>query len=259
MPPTKYKYVQVDRDGPVTVVTIDRPEALNALHLPAHLELEAVFDDFGQDPEQLVAILTGRGGRSFCAGNDLKQADKDELKSVRSGFAGLTSRFDLNKPIIAAVNGIAFGGGFETALCCDIVVAEENAVFALPEPRVGLVALAGGLHRLPRAIGPQKALEIILTSRRVTAAEGKDLGFVNRVETAEQLMNTAREIANEICISSPLAVRASKEAVMRGLQSDLKSAIAEQFEYPGVKALLASSDITEGTRAFIEKRTPIWS
>src|SRR3954454_11851959 len=177
-----YEFVHVEREGPVTVVTLNRPEVMNALHSPAHFELGEAFDAFAADPEQWVGIVTGAGERAFSAGTALKhQAPGGKMASPPSGFAGLTSRFDLTKPLIAAVNGVAMGGGFEIALACDIIIASEAAVFALPEPRVGLAALAGGLHRLPRAIGTKRALGMILTARHVTAREGHELGFVNEV------------------------------------------------------------------------------
>src|SRR5204863_622380 len=138
--------------------------------------------DFAKDPGQWVAIVTGAGDRAFSAGNDLKVTAAGQRGPMHpSGFAGLTSRYDLTKPLIAAVNGIAMGGGFEIALACDIIIASEKAVFALPEPRVGLAALAGGVHRLPREIGTKRALGMILTGRRASAKEGKTLGFVNEV------------------------------------------------------------------------------
>jgi len=145
------KFSVVTRKGAITIVTLSRPEVYNALHTDAHFELNKVFDDFSADPGQWVAIVTGAGDKAFCAGNDLKwQAAGGKRGWDTGGFAGLTSRFDCDKPIIAAVNGVAMGGGFEIALACDLIIASENAMFALPEPRVGLAALAGGLHRLPR-------------------------------------------------------------------------------------------------------------
>ncbi len=145
------EFCNVEREGPLTIVTINRPKVMNSLHPPANTELGQVFDEFAEDPEQWVAIITGAGDRAFSAGNDLKyQASGGKMWSVKSGFGGLTSRFDNVKPIIAAVNGVAMGGGFEIALACDLIIASENATFALPEPRVGLAALAGGVHRLPR-------------------------------------------------------------------------------------------------------------
>ena len=145
------EFVKVDREGPITIVTLNRPEVMNSLHSPANMELDRVFTEFSDDPEQWVAIVTGAGDRAFSAGNDLKyQAAGGDMTLPDSGFAGLTSRFDLTKPVIAAVNGLAMGGGFEIALACDIIIASQVATFSLPEPTVGLAALGGGLHRLPR-------------------------------------------------------------------------------------------------------------
>lgn len=254
------QFITVDRDGPVTTITLQRPEVLNALHTDAHYELDAAFNDFGADPAQLVAILTGTGPRGFCAGHDLKiEAAGGHRGMPASGFAGLTSRFDLDKPVIAAVNGIAMGGGFETALACDLIVASQTAIFALPEPRVGLAALAGGLHRLPRAIGVKRAMGMILTSRRVSAHEGLELGFVNEVVTPEDLMPAARRWADLIAEASPMSVRASKQAVLRGLEVSLEQALADQDGYPAIKAMWASADVREGPKAFAEKRRPVWA
>ncbi|MBV8683142.1 MAG: enoyl-CoA hydratase/isomerase family protein, partial [Caulobacteraceae bacterium] len=149
-----FEFIKLERGGGVTTLTLNRPEVMNAAHSPMHFEMAQAIDDFAADPSQWVMIVTGAGDRAFSAGNDLKwQAGGGEMRSPPSGFAGLTSRFDLAKPLIAAVNGVAMGGGFEIALACDLIIASDKAVFALPEPRVGLAALAGGLHRLPRAIG----------------------------------------------------------------------------------------------------------
>jgi len=255
-----YEFVRVDREGPVTVVTLNRPEVMNALHSPAHFELDEVFNDFANDPEQWVAIVSGAGDRAFSAGNDLKhQASGGKMGSPPSGFAGLTSRFDLNKPLIAAVNGVAMGGGFEIALACDIIIAADSAVFALPEPRVGLAALAGGMHRLPRAIGLKRAMGMILTARRVSAAEGQELGFVNSVVPAADLMTEAKRWAQMIAECSPMSIRASKEAVMNGLdEPTLADAIRGQMRYPAVAALFQSEDFREGPLAFAQKRPPQW-
>jgi crotonobetainyl-CoA hydratase len=255
-----YEYIRVEREGHVTVITLNRPDVMNALHSPAHFEMHDVLDAFAADPDQWVGIITGAGDRAFSAGNDLKhQATGGEMRSPPSGFAGLTSRFDLNKPLIAAVNGVAMGGGFEIALACDIIVAAEGAVFALPEPRVGLAALAGGLHRLPRAIGVKRAMGMILTGRRVSAAEGAELGFVNEVVPAAELMAAARRWAGQIAELSPMSVRASKEAVFKGLdEPTLEAAIKGQNRYPAVSALFTSEDFVEGPLAFSQKRAPNW-
>lgn len=255
-----YEFIRVDREGPVTIFTLNRPEVMNALHSPAHFELHEAFDAFAADPEQWVGIVTGAGDRAFSAGNDLKhQASGGKMGSPPSGFAGLTSRFDLTKPLIAAVNGVAMGGGFEIALACDLIIASENATFALPEPRVGLAALAGGLHRLPRMIGQKQALGMILTGRRVSAAEGQALGFVNEVTRPDELMAAAKRWAAQICELSPMSIRASKEAVYRGLdEPTLEAAIAGQNRYPAVAALFKSEDFVEGPLAFAQKRAPNW-
>jgi len=159
-----HRFCKVEDEGRMRVVTINRPEVLNALHSEAHWEFDSVWNEFAADPDLWVGIIIGAGERAFSAGNDLKvQAAGRRGPRPATGFAGLSHRFDLDKPLIAAVNGVAMGGGFETALACDIVVAAENAVFALPEPRVGLIA-GSGVHRLPRMIGRKAALGMILTA-----------------------------------------------------------------------------------------------
>ena len=254
-----YQYIAVEKDGPITTITLNRPEVMNALHSDAHFEMDEALNAFAADESQWVGIITGAGERAFSAGNDLKhQAMGGAMGSPPSGFAGLTSRFDLDKPLIAAVNGVAMGGGFEIALACDIVIAAETAVFALPEPKVGLAALAGGLHRLPRQIGLKRAMGMILTARHVSAAEGKELGFVNEVVPAGEALAAAERWAETICKNSPMSIRASKQAIQKGLSVSLEQAFAEQREYPAVKAMAASQDYIEGPKAFSEKRPPKW-
>ena len=256
---TDYEFLTVEREEKITTITINRPSVYNALHPPAHFEFDKVFNDFEADPEQWVAIITGAGNKAFSAGNDLKyQAAGGTRERPESGFGGLTQRFNLAKPVIAAVNGFAMGGGFEIALACDLIVASDNAIFALPEPRVGLAALAGGLHRLPRIIPQKQALGMILSGRRVTAKEGKELGFVNEVTSQEDLMPASKRWAGMILECSPMSVRASKQAVYQGLdKSTLKDAI--NSDYPAVEALYKSADFIEGPKAFSEKRTPRWT
>jgi crotonobetainyl-CoA hydratase len=255
-----YKHVLVETEGPILIVTLNRPEVMNALDRDSHIELAAIFDDFAADPDLWVAIITGAGERAFCAGNDLKATaeGRGPGKFDNGGFAGLTARFDLNKPVIAAVNGLAMGGGFETALACDIIVASENAFFSLPEPVVGLAAIAGGLLRLPRAIGEKRAMELIMTSRRLGAEEAKAIGLVSEVTPPGEALNAAKRIAQTICKSSPLSIRASKEAVLRGVDSALPEAMVEQWRYPAMHAMLKSEDIKEGPLAFAQKRAPQW-
>ena len=258
------RFCLVERYGPITLVTINRPDAMNALTPYANEELAEVFDDFQADPDQWVAILTGAGDKAFSSGNDLKFTAQSmaaglPLETPTKGFAGLTARWDNNKPVIAAVNGIAMGGGFEIALACDLIIAAEGAVFALPEPKVGLAALAGGLHRLPRQIGLKQAMGMILTARRVSAAEGLSLGFVNEVVPQDELLAAARRWADDIAACSPMSIRASKEAVMKGLdESDLAAAYGNQTRYPAIGALFRSDDVREGPLAFAQKRPPVW-
>jgi enoyl-CoA hydratase/carnithine racemase len=251
------EFCKVEKDGHVVTVTLNRPERLNALHPPANAELGEVFDEFAADPDAWVAIITG-AGRGFSAGNDLRyQAEGGERVPMPRGFAGLTSRFDMTKPVIAAVNGVAMGGGFEIALACDLIIASESATFALPEPKVGLAALAGGLNRLPRQIGSKRALGMILTGRHVPANEGRELGFVNEVVAPEALMAAARRWADQICECAPLSIRASKDVVYRSLDhASLEDSMRAQYD--SVKAMVTSEDFVEGPRAFAEKRKPNW-
>lgn len=252
------EFCSVEKEGRLTIVTIQRPEVMNALHPPANAELAEVFDEFVADPEQWVAIITGAGDRAFSAGNDLKyQASGGKMGSPASGFAGLTSRFDNPKPVIAAVNGISMGGGFEIALACDLIIAAENAIFALPEPRVGLAALAGGIHRLPRQIGMKRAMGMLLTGRRVSAAEGKELGFVNDVVPVGESLNAAKAWAAQILECAPLSVRGSKQAAMQGMDvASLEAAIKGRYDQ--VQAMYGSADFVEGPLAFSQKRAPNW-
>jgi enoyl-CoA hydratase/carnithine racemase len=255
------EYCKTRREGRILTVTINRPERMNALHHMANSELAGVFDEFDADPELWVAIITGAGDRAFSAGNDLKfQAQESGGKleaGPATGFGGLTSRYDCDKPVIAAVNGVAMGGGFEIALACDLIVASTNAIFALPEPLVGLAALAGGIHRLPRHIGLKRAMGMMLTGRRVSAEEGERLGFVNEVVEPGELMSAARRWADLIVECAPLSVRATKQAAMRGLEHGLiQDAMAEN--YPAIRTLYKSEDFVEGPLAFAEKRPPSW-
>lgn len=251
------EFCLVEKDNHIMTVRINRPDRLNALHPPANAELGEVFDDFAADDDLWVAIITGEG-RGFSAGNDLRyQAEGGERVATPRGFGGLTSRFDLTKPVIAAVNGVAMGGGFEIALACDLIIASEKALFALPEPKVGLAALAGGLNRLPRQIGSKRALGMILTGRHVKPEEGEKLGFVNEVVPHDELMAAARKWAEQIAECAPLSIRASKDVVYRSLDTaSLEDSMKQKYD--SVKALGASEDFVEGPLAFAEKRKPNW-
>ncbi|MEE9606286.1 MAG: enoyl-CoA hydratase-related protein [Myxococcota bacterium] len=253
------EFCRVERDGRILTVTLDRPEVLNALHPPANLELEKVFNEFCADDGLWLAIVTGAGERAFCAGNDLKYQARGggRVEIPATGFGGLTARFDNPKPLIAAVNGLALGGGFEIALACDLVIAAESAGFGLPEPRVGLAALAGGLHRLPRQIPLKHAMGMLLTGRRVSAREGLELGFVNEVVPPGELIAAARRWAEQILECAPLSVRASKQCAMEGLEKgSLRDALGARYD--PLVAMVKSEDFLEGPRAFAEKRKPDW-
>jgi enoyl-CoA hydratase/carnithine racemase len=255
-----YRFCTVADEGRLRIVTLNRPEVMNALHNEAHWELDAVWNEFAARDDLWVGIVTGAGERAFSAGNDLKVQAAGGRRGPRpkTDFAGLVRRFDLDKPLIAAVNGVAMGGGFEIALACDLIIASENATFALPEPRVGLAALAGGVHRLPRQIGLKRAMGMILTARHVSAKEGLELGFVNEVVPQGEALSGALRWAEMITKNSPMSIRASKQAIQKGLGVSLEQAIEEQREYPAVKAMVASQDYIEGPKAFAEKRPPKW-
>lgn len=251
-----YDFVKVETDGRVTTIILDRPEVMNAINPAMHHELQAAFDAFAADDEQFVCIVTGAGERAFCAGSDLKVPGGSY---PANGYAGLSERFDLYKPVIAAVNGICLGGGFEVALACDIIIASDTASFGLPEPRVGAVALGGGVHRLARQIGLKRAMGYLLSMRRISAAEGLALGLVNEVVPQADLMATARKWCDEILTGAPMALRATKEAAMRGLdEPSLAAALKAQASYPAFAAQRRSEDAREGPLAFAEKRPPVW-
>ncbi len=251
------EFVRYEKRDRIAWITIARPEVMNALHPPANEELSRVWDDFGSDPETWVAILTGAGERAFSAGNDLKWTVAHGVPRMpKGGFGGIVARDDLWKPIIAAVNGVALGGGLEIALACDIIVASESARFGLPEPRVGLMAAAGGVHRLPRHVPLKLAMGTILTGRHLSAAEAARIGLVNEVVPPGDLRAAAERWAREILECSPLSVQASKQAALQGLGRPLADAMAAQ--YPLVQKLFTSEDVVEGPRAFAEKRKPVW-
>jgi enoyl-CoA hydratase/carnithine racemase len=256
-----YQYVIYEQRNHIAYVTLNRPEVMNSLHPPCHDELSEIWNDFHANPDLWVAILTGAGERAFSAGNDLKYTaehgrEQRARPMPKGGFGGITARFDLFKPIIAAVNGWAMGGGCELALASDIVIAADHARFGLPEPRVGLIAGAGGVHRLPRQIGLKQAMGMILTGKPIDAPTALRLGLVNEVVPMSELMSTAERWAREIMECAPLAVRASKEAAMIGL--DLPLETAWRRSYDQFQAHMASEDFVEGPRAFAEKRTPSW-
>jgi acetyl-CoA C-acetyltransferase len=253
-----YEFVRVNRDGRLLEITINRPEARNSLHPPAHEELTKIFDAYFADPELWVAIIIGAGEKSFCAGNDLLYSASGKPMYVPlTGFGGLTSRRDMHKPVIAAVNGFAMGGGFEIALACHLVVADDTAQFALSEVRVGLIAGAGGAVRLPRAIPAKVATELILTGRRIDAHEASRLGVVNRVVPGGTALAGARALAGEIMAGSPTSVRLSLK-LMEDTQGIADTVDAVTAPSDAIDELMVSADAMEGMTAFALKRAPNW-
>jgi crotonobetainyl-CoA hydratase len=248
--------------GQVLVVTLDRPP-VNAIDVATSLALYQAFCRLRDDDELRVAIVTGKGERAFSAGWDLKAAaagESVEADHGPGGFAGLTEFTDLGKPVIAAVNGIALGGGFELALAADLVVAAEHAEFALTEVTLGLVADSGGVLRLPRRLPRAIALEYLLTGRRLSSAEAQAWGLVNRVVPARELAHAALCLAEAICAAAPLAVRAVLEIVRETEVTEVRRGfeILRSGLLPCYRAMLDSADAREGPRAFADRRAPVW-
>lgn len=254
-----YEFIKTETKGNILLVTMNRPEVYNAVHVEMHNEMADCWDKFAADQDLWVAVLTGAGDKAFTAGNDLKAtaAGGSGAKMTPTGFAGLSARFDLEKPIIAAVNGFAMGGGFETALSCDIILASENAKFALPEVKVGFFAAASGVPRLSRYIGRLAAQELMYTGRTIGAAEALEMGCVNAVYPHDELMDKAMEKAAEICAVSPSSVKATKRVLNDFAKRDgMVESIAYSREV--LADLSQTEDFKEGVNAFVEKRAPKW-
>jgi crotonobetainyl-CoA hydratase len=253
--------VRTKRDGPVLEVVLDRPKA-NAIDAATSREMGRVFAAFRDDPDLRVAIITGAGDRFFSAGWDLKVAAEGEPPDADygvGGFGGLQELPNLNKPVIAAVNGMAVGGGMELALSADMIIAAEHARFALPEISAGTLADAATV-KLPRRIPYHVAMDMLLTGRWMDADEALRWGLVNRVVPTEQLMPAARELAATLAAGPPLVFAAIKE-VARETESMSFAAAMERIMsrgFPSVAALYGSEDQLEGARAFAEKRPPVW-
>ena len=254
--------VRIEIRGQVLIVTLDRPKA-NAVDTATSRALYAAFERLRDDPALRVGILTGGGDRFFCTGWDLKAAaagEGIEDDHGPGGFAGITEFFDLGKPVIAAVNGGAFGGGFELLLACDLVVAAEHAEFALTEVTLGLVADAGGLLRLPARVPRPIAMEYLLTGRRFGAAEAARWGLVNRVVPGPEVMPAALALAEAIRAAAPLSVAAVLEILRategRGVVAGYE--ILRGGGLPAYRAQIDSDDAREGARAFTERREPVW-
>ncbi len=253
--------VTLDRQGDILVITLDRPKA-NAINVATSLELYAAFKALNDDPALRVGIVTGTG-RFFSAGWDLDAANDGEATDADhgpGGFAGLTEYFDLTKPVIAAVNGLAVGGGFELALAADLIVASTTARFWLPEVQLGILPDSGGLLRLPKVLPAALAREMILTGRRLEAQEVLAAGLVSRIAEPDALLDTALELAREIAKGAPLAIRAAREILRatEGLEVAEAYRTMRSGAIPSYRAMLDSADALEGPRAFAEGRPPRW-
>ncbi len=260
MNPEDFQYCRYETVGAVLTITLNRPQVLNALTPEAHFELDAVFNRFRDDDSLQVAILTGAGEKAFCVGTDLKAlAATNNHQKPPTGFAGITSRFDLFKPVIAAVNGMCFGGGAEIVASCDLAIAADHAQFALLEPRVGLAALGGGaLQRLARQMPMKDAMKLILTGERIGAQEAQSIRLINEVVPRRELMAAARALAQTILLNAPLAVQASKQVMLQSFnEPDLQRAM--MAHYDAAERMLASHDAVEGPLAFAQKRPPVWT
>jgi enoyl-CoA hydratase len=243
--------------GRIALLTINRPEARNAVNGAVAEGMEAAIDELEADDEVWVGILTGTGP-VFSAGADLKAVATGtaaQMQTKRGGFAGIARR-ERTKPIIAAVNGAALAGGCEIALSCDLIVASTEARFGIPEVKRSLVAGAGGLFRLPRALPKNIAMELALTGDPITVERAYELGFVNRVCAPDELIATATALADQICANAPLAVRASRDIVLRGMLADDDT--AWRITNEAFAGVAQSEDFAEGPKAFIEKRAPEW-
>ncbi|MDG1412315.1 MAG: crotonase/enoyl-CoA hydratase family protein [Acidimicrobiales bacterium] len=241
----------------LAILTLNRPGARNAVNGDVAQRMEALLDDYEADDELWAAILTGNGP-TFCAGADLKEiaaGNGASLTTERGGFGGLVMR-DRRKPLVAAITGSALAGGTELALACDLIVCANDTRFGLPEVKRSLVAAAGALFRLPRAIGMAPALEAIMTGEPLPAQRAYDLGMVNRVVPAEQVMNEAVALAELITANAPLAVEASRTVAIRAYEGDDDELMRASLRAIG--DLSATEDFAEGPRAFIEKRLPVW-
>jgi len=253
--------LKIERNGAILEVTLDRPKA-NAIDAATSRLMGETFCRFRDDPALRVAILTGAGERFFSAGWDLKAAAEGEASNTDfgpGGFAGLTRLFDLDKPVIAAVNGLAFGGGFELALACDLMVVAESAELCLPEAFVGLIPDSGTV-RLPRRLPRAIALEMLYTGRRMGAEEAARWGLANAVVPQGAVMAKAREVAAAVVGGAPLSIAAIKELLRKSetLDTEASLGLLESGAIAAYEAMLVSEDAQEGPRAFAEKREPVW-
>ncbi len=250
-----------EKRGRVAYITINRPEARNAIDPETMQELSDAWSDFRDDDDLWVGVLTGAGDKSFSAGADLKTliprltgAIPGGGQTSAGGFGGITRSFECWKPMIAAINGHCFAGGFEMMLACDLRIASENAVFGLTEVSWGIIPAAGGTQRLPRSISLAKAMEMILTAQRISAEEACNIGLINKVVPQAELMNEVERLVATLLERGPLALRAAKQAILQGLSMTLDEGMA--LEQRLMAGLLKTEDAREGPLAFAQKRKP---
>ena len=249
--------IDYEKEGKIAIFTINRPQALNAMNMEALQELHEAMVNFRDDPEAWVGIITAAGDKAFCSGVDVKEAAPFIKEGKGLPWEVVTSPMrglEIWKPLIAAINGLALGGGLEIALACDIRIAAENARLGTPEVNLGLIPGLGATQRLPRMVPWCKAAEILLMGRPIDAQEAYRIGLVNKVVPLEQLMPTAKEWAETICQAGPLAVRATKEAMINGYNMTLEEGL--QLEHSLEVYATNTEDFAEGTKAFVEKRKP---
>ena len=249
-----------EQDGAVAIVTLNRPEKLNSLTREMILVLSDLFRDYATDPALRAVILTGAGEKAFCVGTDIGElADGSEAEALNTSKRGQTLCDLIERspvPVIAAINGLAVGGGCELALACHIRLVTANASFSLPETRLGIMPGYGGTQRMPREMGMSRALEIMLGGREISSADAERLGLINRVVEATSLLQEAQSLAQDIARLAPLAIRACLESVRVGLELPLDEGLAVEARL--FAALFETADMREGTRAFLEKRKPMF-
>lgn len=259
---TETDVVSVERADGIYIITLNRPQAMNAVNSVLAERVGAALEELNSDPELRVGIITG-AGRAFCAGADLKAIAAGESVDPQShpewGFGGVAEHY-IDKPLIAAVNGLALGGGTEIVLACDLAVMSEEASLGLPEVRRGLFAAAGGVIRLPRQMPPKVAAEAVLTGDPISARAALQWGLVNRVVAAADVLGAARELAGRIARNAPLSLKTSKDLMHRAAAHEAAwDRDVWQRNQDGITAVFASADAREGSRAFAEKREPRWS
>ena len=255
-----YENLLVERDGPIAVLTVNRPKALNAMNQATLAELRRAIEELDADPGVGVVIVTGAGEKAFVAGADISEmagfGPAQAEEHARKGQAAVAAFERARKPVLAAVNGYALGGGLELALACDVRLASDNAQMGLPEVSLAVIPGFGGTQRLARVVGEGRAKELVLTGRRVKADEALRIGLVNQVVPQAQLLDAAKEMARAILANGPVAVRLAKEVIHEGLATDFEHGLL--LEQKAFGLVFATHDQKEGMRAFLEKRKPAW-